>query len=111
MEVAYLSLALHVPVGRCSRRQDDQIADAKLSLTPGELFLNGRGSTEIDDEDMAGKGRQGKIIERVDDLGSINPMPALAAARPHNMFGRNIEHRFVFAFFERSLLHACLPSC
>src|SRR5205823_12166798 len=23
----------------------------------------------------------------------------------------NIEHRFAFAFFERSLLHPCLPSC
>src|SRR5712691_8170683 len=101
MQVAYLSLALQVPVGRRSCRQNDQVAGSKVSLTPSEPFLNSRGSTEIDDQDMARKSRQGKIIERVDDLGNIKPMPALSAARLHNMFGRNIERRFVFAFFER----------
>src|SRR5947208_10267026 len=50
-------------------------------------------------------------MERVDDLRNIKPMPALSAARLHNVFERNIEHRFAFAFFERSLLHPCLPSC
>src|SRR6266567_6215386 len=105
MQVAYLSLALHVPVGRCSRRQNDQVAGSKLSLTPGKPFLNSRRRTEIDDEDMARKSRQGKIIERVDDLRSIKPMPALSAARLHNVLRRNIEHRFVLAFLERSRLH------
>src|SRR5260221_3127368 len=109
MQVAYLSLALQVPGGRRSRRQNDHVAGSKVSLTPSEPFLNGRRSTEIDDEDMTRKSRQGKIIERVDDLRNIKPMPALSAARLHNVFERNIEHRFAFAFFERSLLHPLSP--
>src|SRR6266566_45375 len=34
------------------RRQNDHVAGSKVSLTPSEPFLNGRRSTEIDDEDM-----------------------------------------------------------
>src|ERR1700730_7692547 len=111
MQVAYLCLALQMPVGWRSCRQNDEVAGSKVSLTSSEPFLNGRGRTEIDDEGMARKSRQGKIIERVDDLRDIKPTPAFSAARLHNMFERNIEHRFVVAFLERSLLHPGLPSC
>src|SRR6266851_485543 len=109
MQVAYLSLALQVPGGRRSCRQNDQVAGSKVSLTPSEPFLNSRRRTEIEDKDMARKSRQGKIIERVDDLGHIKPMPALSTARLHNMFERNIEYGFVCAFLERSLLHPLSP--
>src|SRR5258708_22528607 len=109
MQVAYLSVALEVRGGRRARRQKDHVAGSKVSLSPSEPFLNGRRSTEIDDEDMARKSRQGKIIERVDDLRNIKPMPALSAAGLHNVFERHIEHRFAFAFFERSLLHSLSP--
>src|SRR5258706_8218855 len=109
MQVAYLCLALQVPGGRRSCWQNDQVAGSQVSLTPGEPFLNGRRRTEVDDQDMASKSRQSKIIERVDDLGHIQPMPALSAARLHNLFGRNIEYRFVCAFLERRLLHSLSP--
>src|SRR6266849_9332809 len=109
MQVAYLCLALQVPGGRRSCRQNDQVAGSKVSLMPSEPFVNGSRRTEIDDQDMARTSRQGKIIERMDDLGNIKPMPALSAARLHNMFERNIEHGFVCAFFERRLLHSLSP--
>src|SRR5690348_8623355 len=109
MQVAYLSIALQVPVGRRSCGQNNHVAGSKLPLTPCKPFLNGRRSTEIDDEDMARKSWQGKIIERVDDLGNIKPMPALSAARLYNVFGWNIEHCFVLAFFEWSLFHSLSP--
>src|SRR5258708_32539524 len=109
MQVAYLCLALQVPGGRRSCWQNDHVTGSQVSLTPGEPFLNGRRRTEIDDKDMASESRQGKIIERVDDLGHIKPMPAPSAARQHNMFGRNIEHRFLCAFLERRLLHCLSP--
>src|SRR6266568_3164243 len=106
MQVAYLSLALHMPVGRRSCWQNDHVAGSKVSLTASSPFLNGRRSAEIDNEDMARKSRQGKIIERVDDLGHIQPPPAFSAARLHDVFKRNIKHGFVLAFFERHLLHS-----
>ena len=62
MQVAYLCLALQVPVGRRSCRQNDQVAGSKVSLTPSEPFLDGRGRTEIDDEGMARK--NGKVNHR-----------------------------------------------
>jgi hypothetical protein len=80
-------------------------------LTSSEPLLNSRRRAEIDDQDMARKRRQGEIIERVDDLRHIQPMPALSATRLHNMFEWNIEDSFVFAFFGWSLRHSRLPSC
>src|SRR5258708_30228254 len=106
MQVAYHSLALQMAVGRRSGRQKGQVPCDKGFLPPSEPFVNGRRRTESDDKDMTRKSRQGKIIERVDDLGHIKPMPALSAARLHNVFKRNIEYGFVCVFFERSLLHS-----
>src|SRR6266705_876874 len=111
MQVAYLSLALHMPVGRRSCRQNGQVPGSKVSLPPSEPFVNGRRSTEIDDKDMTRKSRQGKIIERVDDLGHIKPMPALSAARLHNVFKRNIEYGSCVFSSKGTCSTPCLPSC
>src|SRR5579864_7349469 len=105
MQMANLSLALQVPARWCFRRQNDQVASPQMSLAPNETLLDfGRGP-KIDDEDMARKSRQGKIIERVDDLGNIKPIPTFAMARLHNVLRRNIKNSDLPVAFERSLFH------
>ena len=64
---------------------------------------------KIDDQGMARKRWQGKVIERMDDLRHIQPLPALAAARLHDVLGRDIECGVVSAVLDRSLLHSLSP--
>src|SRR5438105_3525676 len=106
MQMAHFSLSLQVPACRRSCGQNDQVASPEMPLTPNEMFFDFRRGTEIDDEDMARNGRQSKIIERVDDLRNIKPIPAPSVARLNNMLRRNIENSFLYAIFQRSLLHS-----
>ena len=106
MQMAHFSLSLQVPACRRSCGQNDQVARPEMPLTPSELFFDFRRGTEIDDEDMARNGRQSKIIERVDDLRNIKPIPAPSAARLNNMLRRNIENSFLSVAFQGSLLHS-----
>jgi SAM-dependent methyltransferase len=80
-----------MPATRRSRRQNDEATRLEMPFTPDESFADPGRRAKIDDKHMTRDGRQSKIIERVDNLRDIDPLPALLPARPHYMLGWNIE--------------------